>query len=250
MPIQIERRLSEAGRIRIGVKGDRGQPQRLSTFRLTSADRASIEAAAAIWGAASPIKPFGKEGQWEVITRSSELPVLVVADGYSQWYERWTGGGCSHRCDGTTCTLYAKNGDTQVPCVCDAAKRTCVIKTRAQFTLPDLPTLGVWRFETSSIHCAIELPGILDILIEARRKRINVEAILALETRKRVKNGETKIFPVVVMRIRESYRQAVLGEAPQPVAQLQQAVPATNMLSAAPEPVSGVMEATFTDKLL
>ena len=44
----IQRRLVELGRIRLGEKGSRGEPKKLTKFRLTSASRPLLEAASRI----------------------------------------------------------------------------------------------------------------------------------------------------------------------------------------------------------
>lgn len=57
-PIDVQRRLVELGRIRLGQKAPgKGNPQRLETFRLTSASRSLLEAAAAIYGGRSGSGP-------------------------------------------------------------------------------------------------------------------------------------------------------------------------------------------------
>ncbi len=55
MPIiELQRRLAEAGRIRIGHQVEAGngkrRPEKLETFRLTAPDRHRIDQAAAIYG--------------------------------------------------------------------------------------------------------------------------------------------------------------------------------------------------------
>src|SRR5690242_11256283 len=101
-PAVLQRRHVEQGRIRLGVKGDRGQPQKLATFRFTSPNRRHIEALAAAYGGeARPWQsPAGAE--FEVITDAKDIPVTVLRAGASQWLEAWSGGGCVHRCDGET----------------------------------------------------------------------------------------------------------------------------------------------------
>ena len=51
MPIiNLQRKLTEIGRIRLGAKGAKGQPTKLETFRLTSKSEEAIQAAAAVYG--------------------------------------------------------------------------------------------------------------------------------------------------------------------------------------------------------
>src|SRR5690606_11373339 len=103
--LDLQRRQRELGRIRMGDKGGKGQPQKLSEFRLTSPARHLLDHAAALWGgevrewAGSP-----SEGQYELYTKTGVLPIVIPpsAEPVSQWYEQWTGGGCTHRCNGET----------------------------------------------------------------------------------------------------------------------------------------------------
>ena len=112
-PIVLQRRHSELGRIRLGEKGAKGQPVKLTTFRFTSPSAALIAAVADLYGGeARPWDNGGKE-EHEVITDATSVPVIVVKGGLSQWLETWSGGGCVHRCDGQVNVL------TDRPCDLD-----------------------------------------------------------------------------------------------------------------------------------
>jgi len=198
MPIiDLQRRLREAGRIRIGEKVSRNgktYPGKLETFRLTSADERSLGAAAALYG--GEVKrwadaPVGE--QYELVTGAKRLPIVMPPGDtcFSQWYETWSGGGCTRRCDGRREVI----GDQ--PCVCDPDNRECKPHTRLSVILADLPGVGVWRLDTQGWYAATELAGTVDIL---RAMNGAVVAWLVLEQRQVKRPGEpTKNFPVVAL---------------------------------------------------
>src|SRR5688572_27059153 len=101
--LELQQRLMEAGRIRIGVQvptsNGKRRPEKLKTFRLTSRDRRRIDTAAQLYGGkvAAWQSPDGE--QWEVVTERDWLPVIVPpADmSFSCHYELWSQGGCQRR---------------------------------------------------------------------------------------------------------------------------------------------------------
>jgi len=142
MPIvDQQRRLHEAGRIRIGEQvsssGRTGtRPTKLETFRFTSRNEEAINKLAALYGGkAKPWKsPAG--AQFEVVTETDHIPVLVppAEIGLSQWMELWSGGGCKHRCDGNA----TPDGE---PCdISDHENPQWKPHTRVNLMLTDIPT--------------------------------------------------------------------------------------------------------------
>lgn len=207
--IELQRTIAEAGRIRIGhqvpISGGRTRPAKLDTFRLTSPDRRRIEEAATLFGGtvkawAAPAGP-----QWEVITESTEINVIVPpqAMAFSQFYELWSGGGCQRRCDGQTELL--SEGD----CLCDPETRVelakrgeaCDIHTRLSVMIRDLPGLALWRIDTQGYYAARELAGAVEIMAMAAGRGILLPARLLLEQRTVKRPGkdgkpQTLRFPV------------------------------------------------------
>lgn len=210
--INIQRRARELGRIRLGHKGAKGQPVRLDAFRLTSPDRTLLEAAAARYG--GQVQPWeGQPGQFELYTEASELPCLIAPQEVTQWYELWDRGGCQRRCDGENCTLAGKNGtvDTK-PCLCDPEKRECKLTTRLSVMLHELPGVGTWRLESHGYYAATELPASAEILIGMARGGHFPPAAVAIEQRTVTRDGQTKRFPVPVIRIRQALGTLMTGE--------------------------------------
>ena len=213
--IQLQRRIAEAGRIRIGQKvgSGRGRPTKLETFRLTSADRRRIEQAAQAYGGevSEWEAPAGK--QWQVITKTDALDVIVPPSdlSFSQAYELWSAGGCQRRCDGVTESI------SEGPCLCDPEERECDIHTRLSVMLRDLPGLGVWRLDTSGYYAAVELSSAVEIIQLAAGRGALLPARLRLEQRS-VKRGDkgkvqTLRFAVPVLDIEVTPAQLLAGGA-------------------------------------
>jgi hypothetical protein len=215
MIIDLQRRLAEAGRIRIGQQvasgNGRKRPEKLTTFRLTSGDRTRIEQAAQLYGGTPQQWDAPAGPQWEVVTAADSLNVIVPpADmSFSQHYELWSGGGCQRRCDGRSESI------SDGPCLCDPDKRECNIHTRLSVMLRDLPGLGVWRIDTSGYYAAVELQGAVEVVQLAAGRGQMLPARLRLEQRmvKRVGQG-TRRFAVPVLDVEVSPGQLMAGGAP------------------------------------
>ena len=218
MIIDLQRRLAEAGRIRIGQQvaagNGRKRPEKLTTFRLTSGDRTRIEQAAHLYGGTPEQWEAPAGPQWEVVTAADSLNVIVPpADmSFSQHYELWSGGGCQRRCDGRAESI------SDGPCICDPDKRECNIHTRLSVMLRDLPGLGVWRIDTSGYYAAVELQGAVEVVQLAAGRGQMLPARLRLEQRmvKRVGQG-TRRFAVPVLDVEVSPGQLMAGTQPAPV---------------------------------
>lgn len=176
MPIlDLQQRMMEKGRIRLGhkVSGTTRagkaytRPAKLETFKLTSADRQAVDAAAALYG--GQVEPFN-DGEYGVVTDAVALNVILVPGemGWSQWREMWGNKVCHRRCDGVRETI----SDGPCQCPADPAERAaqaangraCKDTTRLSVMLPDLPGLGLWRLESHGFYAATELAGTIAIL--------------------------------------------------------------------------------------
>ncbi|MGV0627180.1 recombination directionality factor [Mycolicibacter minnesotensis] len=212
MIIDLQRRLAEIGRIRIGQQVATGtgkkRPAKLTTFRLTSADRNRIQQAAVLYGG-TPVEweaPAGK--QWEVVTEADALNVICPPSdmAFSQHYELWSGGGCQRRCDGRNESI------SEGGCLCDPDKRECTIHTRLSVMLRDLPGLGVWRIDTSGYYAAVELQGAVEVVQLAAGRGQMLPARLRLEQRMIKRAGQgVKRFAVPVLDIEVSPAQLLGG---------------------------------------
>jgi hypothetical protein len=214
MIIDLQRRLAEVGRIRIGqqVNGNgKMRPEKLDTFRLTSPDKQKIDHAAQLFG--GEVQPWQAPAgpQWEVITTTAALDVIVPPSdmAFSQHFELWSAGGCQRRCDGRTESI------TQGGCLCDPDDRDCDIHTRLSVMLRDLPGLGVWRLDTSGYNAAVELQGAVQVIQLAAGKGHMLPARLRLEQRmvKRQVDGkpQTRRFVVPVLDVEVSPGQLIAG---------------------------------------
>lgn len=200
--LDLQRRFHEVGRIRAGAKSERGAPTKLERWRLTSGNRAALEAAAEVYGGeVRPWEGAPTPGQWELFTEADSLDAVIPpsAEPYSLWYESWSGGGCDRRCDGVRDIL------NDSPCACDPEKRICKPTLRVSVMLTRVPGLGVWRYESHGWNAAVELPTMLDLLALGAKTGAFVPAVLRLEQRVSRKKGEgTRRFCVPVIDIQET----------------------------------------------
>lgn len=215
----MQRRGRQLGEIRIGVLAPTAKgkmaPSKIESFRFTTRSRQTAEFLAEQFSStANAIELLNGEKTYEVLTKCTELPVMVPPgeQAISQWYEKWSGQGCERRCDSETEQL------TQSPCKCPfdmdqrdelAAKgQACRPTTRVNLILPDVPDLGVWKLESHGRHAANELGSAAEILAAARQAGVVVPATLRLEQRQSKKVGEpTKQYAVPVLEINATLRE-------------------------------------------
>lgn len=202
----ISPRLPEIGRLRSGVtktakkKGkDVAFPVSLETWRLTTSHLEALNSAATVFGGKVEEWTEGHGSQYQLITDSPVLPVLVPPQDLSagQYFEFYSRGGVLRRCDGETELV---SGD---PCLCDVeGERKCAPTTHLSVLLPALEGLGTWRHTTQSYFAAAELQASIAILDAVREKtgETLVGAELVIEPRQRKTGGETHNFVVPVLR--------------------------------------------------
>jgi hypothetical protein len=248
-PFVIQRRMMELGRVRLGEKGSRGEPKKLTTLRFTSASKLLLDAIAEKHGGTvRPWEAAPDEGYFEITTDASAVdiilpPVYSAEDGsptapYSQFFEQWSAGGCVRRCDGETETVSGK------PCMCNPAERDCKITTRVSFMLPDIPGLGVWRLESHGYNAAVELPGTLEVLLMAAAEHKFIPAVLRIEQRTKKVPGEgTRRFIVPVIELPHvTVKQLVSGDVPQVINAPTVRSTERPALPAGPAPANGQFE--------
>lgn len=204
MPIlTIQRRMAEQGRIRLGQKvgSGRGRPEKLDRFRFTSANERLIADIATLYGGEPRPWDNGGKAEHEVITDAKSIPVIVVKGGFSQWMETWSGGGCTHRCDGVTNALTGDLCDPDEP-----GHRDAKPTTRLSVMLSEIETLGVWRMESKGWNAAAELPSMADLAMVVGDL---VPATLHLVERKSIRDGKTSRFVVPVLDLAVSKQRLV-----------------------------------------
>jgi hypothetical protein len=197
--IDIQRRLVEAGRIRAGEKGEKGEPRKLDKWRLTSKDRRRLELAAELWG--GEVREWeGHKDEYELYTSTNELPIALIPGQLpTTWYELWSKGGCQRRCDGQHELI------SDSACLC-GEERECKPHTRLSVLLPDLPGLGSWLVSSTGWNAASELAASADLLQRASAQGVLLPARLRLEQRVQVSGGQTKRFAVPVIDLDVSLR--------------------------------------------
>tara|TARA_R110000824_G_scaffold3357_4_gene15886 strand:- start:16736 stop:17455 length:720 start_codon:yes stop_codon:yes gene_type:complete len=205
----IEFRLPLHGRIRTGIKGPKGWPESIKTFRFTSSDKQAIDQIAGVYGGTPKPWANGKDPEFEVITQSKDLNVILPPDPLSgPTWEFWQKGGKLYDCDGVTCDVRVQGPDgpdwDEQPCLCEAnSKRVCKPTSRLKVLLPDVDLGGAWMLATGSFFAAVELPGMVQ-LVQMIHSATLTPARLVLEARTAVKDGKTKHFNVPVLRTKST----------------------------------------------
>lgn len=225
---QLDRRVPECGRIRMGVKVPlknptakaKDRPKALDTWRFTSPHRDLIDAIAEHYGGTS--KPWHDDtaspaDQFEVITEANAIRVLVVPDGISIWYELWSAGGCKRRCDGVECEQPQMVGESdyemvKTECIChQQGMAECDPHTRLQVVLPEFSFAGAWRFETKGWNAAQELPGMYDLVNAVHSRGSMIDATLSIESRERMTPTGKRNFKVPKLSVRNTPLEIAAG---------------------------------------
>lgn len=205
LPIALQRRHAELGRIRLGQKNpDRGFPMKLDRFRFTSTSETYIRDLATLYGGEPRVWENQGIPGWEVITEATNIPVIAVKGGLSQWLEFWSGGGCIHRCDGETNVLTGEPCDHDEQVKQRVRGKDVLVNphaeakptTRLSVMLPELEAIGVWRMESKGWNAAAEIPAVAEL---AQFVGELVPARLVLQERRTVRDGETSRFVVPVL---------------------------------------------------
>jgi Recombination directionality factor-like len=202
--LDLQQRLVEVGRIRMGQKNERNLPTKLNTWRLTSQDAERLAIVAQVYG--GTVQEWNDE--FEVVTTSTALRILVMpGHALTQWWEMWSGGGCQRRCDGFDEVI--SGGKCQCPAAMDertAGARAnpptaCRPTTRLSVLLPDIPGIGHWRLETHGFYAAVELAGTAGLLQMATAQGQVLPARLRVDQRHKVEGGQTTRWNVPVIDI-------------------------------------------------
>lgn len=191
-PLTLQRRFAELGRIRLGAKeGGNGRPMKLAAFRFTSANKRYIDDLAVLYGGQPRAWDNGGKPEFEVFTDTTSIPVIAMKGGLSQWMETWSGGGCTHRCDGEVSALTGERCDPD-----DRLHQQAKPTTRLSLMLPELEAIGAWRMESHGWNAAAEIPAVAEL---AQFVGDLVPAHLNMIERRSVKDGKTSRFVVPVL---------------------------------------------------
>lgn len=218
--LDMDTRIPEAGRIRLGVKTARGMTS-IDTFRFTSPDDGVIRRLAELYG--GEVKPWrdakaSPPDQWEVITKAKEIDVYLPSNALSVWYELWSGGGVQRRCDGEACQVpQVVPGGWEMqstPCICLAkGGMECRPYTRMNVILPTIPFRGVWRLETKGWNAAKELPGMVQIIEAMTQSGRLVKAKLHVERRAQQTAAGKRNFVVPGVTLDHTAQDMIAGAA-------------------------------------
>jgi len=254
MPVlkDLQQRARELGRIRIGasvIRNGKKIPSKLDAYRFTTNSPRLAQRIAEAFGGDVQEWEGGTES-FDIFTTATELNVIVPpGEAVSTAWELWSGGGIQRRCDGETDLL------TMKPCMCpgleDGARRlaaakglACKATTRLKVILPDLPDIGVWRYESHSYNAAVELAGAHEMLRSASESDRFVPAVMRIESRSKVVAGQTNRWNVVVLEVAATVRELLDGTAGGSLAQALPPAPSDAKAIEAPKAPAPALDET------
>jgi hypothetical protein len=239
MPIiTLQRRLVQQGTIRIGAQvataGGKMRPSALDKFRFTSDRKDLLDRMAVMYG--GTVRPFEEPKStdtWELFSDADVIEVLVPPPGpgrsvVSQWYEKWSAGGCTHRCDGAVMLKCdGRDMPPDTPCQCDERgidvtdDAHCDAHTRLSVVIPGTGAIGVWRLNSNGWNAAEEMAGIAAVILDrATSLGYSVPCTLSIQRRevKKLEDGKatTKKFvvPVLSPDVPEDVMRGIAGGMP------------------------------------
>jgi hypothetical protein len=208
--IGVQARISRTGAIRLGHKVATGgtdklgnpktRPAKLDRFRVTSPLKTVVESVAGMFG--GTCQPWqGPQGpEWEVVTESRELPILVPPQPIDPNYEFWGNRVKLRLCDGRTemirkteclcqrwdnhqhkywngnCNICGVAEDWGGPphehryefgyCSTCGCRRPCKPTIRVSLMIRGIAPVGVFKLESHGINAAQDLPGFADIIAQ------------------------------------------------------------------------------------
>ena len=210
----LDRRPPEAGRVRLGVKSGKSMKS-IDTFRFTSQHQRIVLQLAELYG--GTVKPWNDDGQrvrgqWEVITETSVIPIILPPDPLSLYFEQWRGGGCTRRCDATTVEIPGPEDVQEAPCICLAKQvLECRPTTRLNFFIPNIDLMGTFRLESHGEQCAKEMPGMVGMIQQLNAAGHSVRAVLTLEQRTSAGNTKRKHYVVPTLGIEATPDELLAG---------------------------------------
>jgi hypothetical protein len=203
--LSTSRRLPRLGKIHLGVKDDRGIPKRTDYFVFDKDNPHYKEL----------VDAFGE--------KPKELRIMIpvedeerFASQYYRCYSKTRGLICKG--DGITASRLTDTASgamadrdskvvemREIECKgrdCPDYKQKCKEVMNLQFLLPEIPGLGVWQIDTSSINSIININSMVDLLKSIYKKISMIPLLLTLEP-KQVKNpDDSKVQTVFVLNLR------------------------------------------------
>ncbi len=178
--LAIQRRHAPMFRIRLGKQED-GVPTRLvNEIRVTSPNKAVVEAFAEVHGG-RPMRWVRSKTktEYQAFLPITRLPIMLLpGEPLQQTMELWAGQTCQRRCDSETMVGGA-------PCECGPDKpieeRECKPTSRLTVACPDVPIVGVGLLVTGSVIAAGELAGTLALAEPLLRQNQSVRATLRID---------------------------------------------------------------------
>ena len=217
-PIVVQSRLAHVGDIRTGTRSEKGYPQKLDTFRITTPHQAITTELADLYGGT----PTPWDDGYELITTVSSLPVIVPPQQFDPWLEVWSKGGLQKRCTGTTEYTTDYPPKKVGPCPNQNENQRdcsygCKPATRLSVLLPDTSIVGTFTIRSTGWNAYSEISSAMALLHGPHQNGVYATATLELRQEERRAAGKTTKYGVVTLRphITTSIRE--LMNTPQPL---------------------------------
>lgn len=207
--IDQQRRHATIGTIRMGQKVLTGKtdrngkpskkPVKLTTFRITSPNQDLIDQVAARFGGTVAAWDGHRGTEWETVTTTTKIPVLVPRQNIDPNYEFWGNGVKLRFCNGNTekirnkpclCRTFGNhdhnwyNGRCMIcslpqtwkgephehdfadrgSCTICGCGRICKPTTRLSVMIHGVAGLGYFKIESHGINAALELPALSELI--------------------------------------------------------------------------------------
>jgi hypothetical protein len=209
MPINdLRQRYQDSFRIRLGDRSGKldknGDPTMVALtdrIRITSPNRAAVEAFAETYGEAKGGEVREWLDEWEVYLPITALPIWIMpGDSLTQWWELWKSKNanvCERRCDGE----FEQSTDVKRPCLCPADideriadRYSCKPMSRISVVCPDVNILGAGALVTHSRIAAETFPTVIVLANRWLSMNKPVSAVLRTLTHK---GRTTFTFPTI-----------------------------------------------------
>lgn len=210
--LDVQRRHAEVFRVRLGDKGPRGEPRKLTdAIRVTAGGANVVQSFVDVYGGeVAPFEEKASRHNWQAYLPTTALSVMVLpGQSLDAWWELYRGSVCERRCDGFTEQLSGQ------ACMCPpeidkrmAAKNTCRPMTRINVLCPDVEVVGAGSLVTHGMIAAETLPQSIKVAEAALSRGLMVPAVLRVVEHKGKRHF---IFPQLEI-VGVSLQQLARGE--------------------------------------
>ena len=174
-------RFPRLGKIKVGIKSDKGYPQSVDYFVPTGNYAEEVN------------KLYGeKPTKIKVV-----FPFDDVEKNMNEFYRQYKSSGLFRICDGFNCNKASDEGEFhEVPCEKESGCE-CNASMNLQFIIMGLPVVGVWAFDSASYYSRMNVRSSLQMTIALGGKLQGVPFWMTVEMQESSGSGNKNRFPVI-----------------------------------------------------